>query len=298
MNLIKLIKVLWAGKGIILVFMLLGAILSICLSLYLPNIYQATVTVIPVEEDKGQRFSGLSDSITSFSGLNIADKSVSEVDLILEILQSRRFILSFIEEHKIKIPLMAVTEWEQKSGELIYDSNVYNIERNEWNLEELVDNKIPSDEKVYNEFRENLSVVTDPVTRIIRISYKSPSPRIARQWVTWLIEDINDFKRKQDIEKADISIEYLNNQISETNITEVRNIFFELVKEQHKIRLLANTREEYSFAVIDPAIESEFEISPKRILICVFGTLLFSALGMITVYVRYVLGRDDFKYES
>ncbi|MEZ5757435.1 MAG: Wzz/FepE/Etk N-terminal domain-containing protein [Emcibacteraceae bacterium] len=286
MNLFDLIKLFWAGKLTIIISALVGCLLAFCIILLLPNKYQSTVVVAPTDNNDSQR-SSINDSIASITGVTASPGSVMEIDLVLEILQSRKFILDFVERHKLKIPLMAIKGWDQRTDELIYDPDIYLLEKEEWNIAELKKNRIPTSEEVYDEFRGRLSIVTDPKTGIIEISFKSPSPKLSRQWLEMFINDINAFKRNQDIEKSDSRIKYLQTQLLETNVAEIKNIFFDLIQEELKTRLLAKTRDDYSLSIIDPATESDLPVSPNKALIFVIGLLLGSFIGLLIEFCRF-----------
>jgi uncharacterized protein involved in exopolysaccharide biosynthesis len=51
--------------------------------------------------------------------------------------------------------------------------------------------------------------------------------------------------------------------------------------------MLAEVRPEYVFKTIDPAVIPEEKSKPGRALICVLGTLIGGALGVLLVLIRY-----------
>ena len=57
--------------------------------------------------------------------------------------------------------------------------------------------------------------------------------------------------------------------------------------------MLANSRPEYLFKTIDPAIVPEEESSPKRALICVLGTLLGGMLSVLWVLIRHYVFKPE-----
>ena len=75
--------------------------------------------------------------------------------------------------------------------------------------------------------------------------------------VNKLVEDVNDFVRKQDVQQATKSINYLQEQAATTPLTDLRAMFYELIQSQIETMMLAEARTEYVFKVIDPAIAPE-----------------------------------------
>ncbi len=291
-NLLIILQLLWSHKIKLLLIVIVSAIASVALALYLPDRYKAVTVVAPVEKDSGSTLTGFGDNISSLAGLTgVSGGTVAEIDIVLETLQSRKFVLDFIDRHDIMLPLMAGYRWDPKTDELIYDSSIYNTEQKKWTFKHY---GVPPQEYVYDEFIDKLSVVTDVTTGIIKISFESPSPKLAQEWVDWLIRDVNEFQRLKDIEKSDASIKYLQEQIALTTITEVRNIFYELIKEQHKIRLLANTREEYSLSIIDPASVPDIKSGPNRLLIVILGVFTGFFFGFLMIYsVHLFINRNS-----
>lgn len=288
-NLLIAIELFWKHKIKLLIVTIVSAALSVLLALYLPNQYQAVVVVAPVKDDSQSQMPGLSSSIASLAGIGSTTGTVAKVDIVLETLQSKNFILDFIKRHNIKIPLMAGYRWDPANNKLKLDDAVYNIEEEKWTFRSY---GIPPQEYVYEKFMSHLTVLTDVKTGIIKLSFQFLSPTLARQWIMWIVEDINEFQRLKDIEKSDLSIHYLQTQIAQTNIMEVQNIFFDLIKEQHKVRLLANTRDEYVLSVIDPAVVPDIKAGPKRTLIVIIGIFLGFFFGFFGIYVRYLIGEN------
>ncbi len=286
-NLLVVVELFWANKIKLLIVTLVSTALAIALALYLPNQYQAVVVVAPAEDNSGAQtaMSGLSDSLASMAGVSISSETVSKIDIVLETLQSKKFILDFVDRHKIKIPLMAGYRWNEANDVLELDVDIYNPETEKWTFRSF---GVPPQEFVYDEFMSHLTVLTDVQTGIIKITFQSPSPILAQKWVMWLIEDINESQRIKDIEKSDLSIQYLQTQIEQTNIVEVKNVFFDLIREQHSIRLLTNTRDEYALTVIDPALVPDIKASPKRALIVIIGTFLGFFCGFLVIYARHL----------
>ena len=81
----------------------------------------------------------------------------------------------------------------------------------------------------------------------------------------------------------------MEQQLDNTDVADIRDILFQLIEEQLKIGLLAQTRQEFALETIDPALAPEEKIAPKRALIAIIGTLLGAILGVLIIYGQHVL---------
>src|SRR5690606_2577491 len=101
-----------------------------------------------------------------------------------------------------------------------------------------------------------------------------------------LTQAINTEMRNRDLNEAQRSIAYLNEQINQTNIADVRTMLFSLIEEQTKTVMLANVRDEYVFKTIDPAVVAEKKAKPARALIVILVVILG---GMLSGVVALIL---------
>jgi len=127
----------------------------------------------------------------------------------------------------------------------------------------------------------------------VRVSVEHYSPTVARQWVDWLVDDLNSEIMRQDVSEAEQAIEYLNKQIANTSLAELQTVFFSLIEEQTKTVMLAKVSSEYLLKTLDPAVAPEEKAKPKRALIAVLGTLLGGFLGIVIVLIRSSMRKED-----
>jgi LPS O-antigen subunit length determinant protein (WzzB/FepE family) len=111
--------------------------------------------------------------------------------------------------------------------------------------------------------------------------------------VTWLIEDLNNALKVKDIDQAERSIAYLQSEINNTSLSEMRTSLFELIQSQTQTIMLANASPEYIFKTVDPAVVPELKAKPKRALIAVLGTMCGGMLGVLVVLVRHFSRKDN-----
>ena len=285
----ELFLVLWAGKWLIGGISALAAAVSIGVALILPNIYTSSTLLAPAEQSGGglsmvQQFGGLA----SLAGVPLPGGGEgSRAQLGMELMKSRAFLGEFVERRKLLPELMAVEYWDMATGDLVYDPEIYNYDSGKWvrDIGPPFQPK-PSLLEAHEEFMLILRVSQDKQTGYVSVSIDHESPIIAARWVNWMVEDINAAVRSQDVEEANRSISYLQNQIANTSLAELQTVFFELIESQTETAMLAEVRPEYVFKTIDPAVAAEVRSRPNRALICVLGTLLGGMLSLMIVLIR------------
>jgi len=292
----ELFSILWNGKWWIIAITFVFAVASVIYSLSLPNIYKAEATLAPTEEAQGQGFGEELGGLASLAGISMGKQQVDKVTMAMEILKSRQFTKTFVEKHEILPEIMAVKEWDQTSGTLIFNEEAYNPNTQEWVREvEPPKQPEPSSWDYVKAFQDGiLSVGKDAETSgLINISVSHQSPHIAQQWVEWLIQDINNHMRLRDIKEAQSSMEYLQNELGETNLSSMHQVFYQLIEKQIQTVMLANVRPEYIFQVLDPAVVPEQKDSPSRALICIIGTFLGGFLSILIVLIFHIVRASE-----
>ena len=83
------------------------------------------------------------------------------------------------------------------------------------------------------------------------------------------------------------NITYLEAQIKKTNIAEMKEVFYTIIEEQIKSKMLAEGSPDYAFVPVSPSMVPEEKSQPKRALICILGTLLGGMLSVLWVLVLH-----------
>jgi len=138
-----------------------------------------------------------------------------------------------------------------------------------------------------------LSVTQDKASGFVTIEFDHYSPTIAMQWVTWLIEDLNETIMLQDVQEAEQAIAYLSEQIENTSLAGLKSVFYNLIEEQTKTVLLAKVSEEYLFKTVDPAIAPEWPTKPRRLLIIALVTFIGGVFATVIVLLRHNIYREQ-----
>ena len=182
---------------------------------------------------------------------------------------------------------MATKAWNVRQSEWAYDREIYNPETEKWGVDEDGKSLKPTNWDLVKKFREHhLSVGENQDNGMVTVSVKSLSPVAAKQWTQWLVKDINEHMRAQDIEEAEASINYLETKLDETNIAGMQQVFYQLIESETRTVMLANAQREYVFKTIDPAVIPQEKSAPKRALIVILASVLGGMLGISIAFFR------------
>ena len=284
----ELFMALWNGKWLIVGISSVFAIASIYIALQIPNQYKAFLTLAPAQESNAS-ISGALESqlggLASFAGINLGRNEANASLIAIEIMQSWGFIEEFIQQNDLAVGLIAVTGWDSATNELLIDDSAYIVEEDKWVVE-------PTSWALYKSFTNRLEVIQDIKTGIVKVSINYYSPSIAKQWVELLVTSINDHMRFRKLTQANIKIEYLKAQIGKTSIAEMQEVFYKIIEEQTKAKMLAEASPEYAFLTISKAMVPQEKSEPTRSRIVILVTLLGGILSVLLVLIiHYSKGR-------
>jgi uncharacterized protein involved in exopolysaccharide biosynthesis len=265
---------------------------SVIYAINQPNIYKASTLLAPAGEQGGAgglaKMAGQFGGLASLAGINLGGGSTDKTGLALAVIKSRSFIEKFITKHELLVPLMATKNWNLTTNSLILDENIYDSQSKEWIKDEKSSKKSePSPWQSFQKFSRLMSVSQDKETGMITLEIEHYSPRVATQWLLWLVEDINTNMREKDKRVANNSIKFLTRKLEQIQLADMQTVFYQLIEEQTKTVMLAEVSQEYVFTTIDPANAPDEKAKPKRALIVVLGTMLGGILSILIVLIRH-----------
>ena len=294
----ELFAALWAAKVIILSIVFVSGLIAVLVSLSLPNRYTSEALLAP-RSDSGtggalSQMAAQFGGLASLAGVNLgglADQS--ETKVAIEMLKSRQFFGEYMY-NAVLVDLMAAEGWDRDTGQVLIDDSLFDASTATWVRDVGEEYQVrPSVQEAYEQFIEEfLGVSENKESGFVTVSVTHFSPTVARDWVTRLVNGVNEAVRARDVKEAEKSIIFLNQQLRETSLVSLAEMFAELIEQQTKTVMLANASDEYVFRVIEPPIAPEIESEPDRAMISVLGTLLGSILAIFFVLVRHFIGKE------
>jgi uncharacterized protein involved in exopolysaccharide biosynthesis len=232
---------------------LLFAIGAGVLAFTTPPVFRAEVTIVAVRERdiNGSGISGQLGALSSLVGVTLGQNGGSgpTADAVLD---SRRLVEEYIKRNDL-LPVLSPhaskpsTMWLQ-----------------------------------VKKFKEgSLTVRKDARKGVTTVAVDWTDPVLAARWANGLIALANDLIRTRALDDATRNIAYINKQLEQTNTVEMRQVLFDIIKNETKTLMLANGRTDYAFEVVDPAVTPERKIGPHRSIYIIvgFGLGAFAGLG-------------------
>ena len=292
----ELFGVLWAGSRKIIAITAVFAFVSFIYALSVSNQYKATVLLAPAQSDSSDLSGALGrlGGLASLAGVDIGGGDSSEAKMAQEIMKSWSFIDGFIADNDLAVELSAVQDWSKGSNELLINDGVYDTENKQW----LIENESgvtgpPSSWVLFQAFSERLVVSENKKSGLVSVSIEYYSPQIAKQWLDMYVAAINAHMQQRQMEKVTNNINYLQAQIEKTSIAEMREVFYTIIAEQTKNKMMTEASPEYAFVAVSPSMVPEEKSQPERAFICIIGTLLGGILSVLLVLVMHYARKSD-----
>jgi uncharacterized protein involved in exopolysaccharide biosynthesis len=249
-----------------------AAIVAAVVSLLMPNIYRAEVLLAPAAASNQQGGIGMAlgsfGGLASLAGISLGGGGSNEEDLA--VLQSRDFLWSFVQEKKL-LPLLFEDAWDKGA--------------NRW--KESDPKEQPGQLGVYRLFVKNglMSVETEKKTNLVTVSIEWKDPKLAAEWANSIIEYLNQYLARRAIKRSESNLQYLNEALMKAQIEELRKVLYDLIAQDTKNAMLASAQKDFSFKVLDPAIEPDKKIKPKRSLIVILAAFVAGFLAILYAFI-------------
>ena len=291
-NLREMIFVVWRGRLKIVLLSSFISIASIIYVLSLANGYTSVVYLAPSDAQLGSLSQIQSSGTSSNSGIASLAGSIgiggggqaNTVTSAIKIMKSWGFIESFIAENDIAPELLAVRRWDSNNDQLIIDDGKYDISTKTWVGSE------PTSWELFKRWDDEVSVYHDVREGFVIITADHPSPVIAKKWVDLLVISINEYMRQRSLLQSNSNIEYLQEQIQKTSVNEMKEVFFRLIEEQTKLKMLAEANPQFAFTIVSKAMVAEEKSSPPRTLIVVGASIVG---GILSIFIILTLNYKD-----
>ena len=186
-------------------------------------------------------------------------------------LSSPYFTRAFIDENNL-LPVLFPDLWDAVNEEWLVD-----------NPED-----VPTLQEGYELFTEQiLNVEKDDLGGLIKVAVSWREPQVAAELANNLVASVNERLRLKAIKDADLTIEYLNEELAGTTAVELQQSLYFLIENEIEKRTVAKVRKEYSFSVVSPATPSDLDKweSPDRIFIICVGIALGLFFGILVAFL-------------
>jgi uncharacterized protein involved in exopolysaccharide biosynthesis len=250
-------RLVWDNKLLIGLVGLLFAIVAGVLAFTTPPVFRAEVVVVAVRERdvNGNSISPQLGALSSLVGVTLGQGG-SNGPAADAVLDSRRLVEEFIKRNEL-LPVLSLNA------------------------------KKPTLWLAVKNFKQgSLTIRKDTRKGVTTLAVDWTDPALAARWANGLIALANDLIRTRALDDASRNISYINRQLEQTNTVEMRQVLFDIIKNETKTLMLANGRADYAFEIVDPAVTPERKVSPHRSIYVAVGLALGMFLGTIIAFIR------------
>jgi uncharacterized protein involved in exopolysaccharide biosynthesis len=244
-------------------------IITLIYGFSLPNIYRSNgiyEVVGSASTSSAVKSSGLS-SIAGAVGVSLGGGQTNRGDVIVETVRSKTFLKHLLQFDGILPGLVAAKYHNPQSQTIDFDVSMYSVKDNTWN------GAPPTIHDAYKVYSRQLSIFQDQGDNFIYISFDHISPDFAQEFVLLVIEQLNLKLRSKSLDEANAALNFLEDQLGNTFLIELRSSISSLIQKQLEKKMLADVSENFALAPIErPFIEQEKE-SPSRLLMLIFSTI-------------------------
>ena len=223
----------WRGRLLVILVTCFGILFSIFYVRTLPNLYESRAILAPSSE-VGHSI-GQIPQLGNYLGFGSSSGggAIANTVLAMERLKS----LSFFEKHLYErvIPELAAFEsWNNEKRTILYNAELYDKESGRWAQDPKSKKSLkPSPQASHKSF-VNAIEVGSLGSGLVSLRVVHQSPLIARDWISLVIERINDDIRERDISQARASLEFLEELLAKNSIVTLDQVFAQLIEEETK----------------------------------------------------------------
>jgi uncharacterized protein involved in exopolysaccharide biosynthesis len=255
--------IVWRRKILVIIFALVVGVAALVYALRATPIFRAQVVITEVRDTALGGSGGLASQLgglASLAGVNINGEGPTIENKA--VLESRGLIEEFIKRNNI-VPLMHINP-------KLPDPLWFAVEKFKKNVLDMRDDKLKG-------------------TTYITMDWTDAA--VAAQWANKFVALANALLRERAVQDSTRNIDFLNKQITQTNVIEVQHAMFQLIESETKTLMLATGRVEYAFTVVDPAVAPAVRSSPRRTLMVLSGLLIGGIFGAIAAIILNLRAR-------
>ena len=269
----RLIQLIWKRRWLVIIITFLFGVGAAVLALVTEPVYRAQVVVTEVRESSSM--GGAAGSLLAqFGGLaNLAGLNIGSGDAASRnnsaMLKSRYLAEEFVHRYELTNGLFRRSK----------------VKPTLWRAVEA--------------FRGGVLTISEDIRQgKTTVAVEWTDPGLAARWANDYVALANEIVRTRALDEATRNIAYLKAQIAQTSALELQKVMYMLVQNEMKTLMLANARDEYAFAVVDPAVVPELRVRPARTLMVLTGGVMGFVISVVIVMALFFFRRERFRLST
>jgi capsular polysaccharide biosynthesis protein len=266
---------LWRSRVLVLSLTLAFGVVATIAAFLIPKEYEATTVLAPVSNAaSGGQMGSLGSMASQFGGIAaLAGISMpgegGKAESVAE-LESENLTEAYIQKNDL-LPVLYAKYWDAA--------------HKAWTTRD--PKRLPTLWKANRLFDKEIRKLTSaPKTGLVTFTITWTDPKLAAQWANGLVQMTNAYLRDKAIRESESNIDYLNLEAAKTNVVEVKQAIYSLMKTEINRSMIARGSSEYAFKIIDPATPPELATSPRKPLWLLGGLACGFLLAVLVVLAR------------
>jgi uncharacterized protein involved in exopolysaccharide biosynthesis len=232
--LFDLARDVWRRKVLILSIPLAASLIASGIVLVVPSWYTAEVLLAPADQRTSVGVGGSLGSLVDLAGISVGGGDTVEA---IAVLNSRDLARTFIENENL-LTVFFADQWDAT--------------RNVWKDQNPESQPDIRDAVQY--WDESLRQMTeDRRTKLVRLTVRWKDPVLAAKWANQFADLLNERMRQRALADAQASIEYLREELANTNEVVLQQSISRLIESEMQKVTMARGNSEFAFKVIDRA---------------------------------------------
>jgi len=310
-NLLDYWRVIWKRRKLIGYIVAVTVALTVVISLFMTNIYQAEAVITPITAKEGGGGGGMAAMLAQQLGgglPGIMMPGASSAAEIVNLLKSNILREKVIVRHKL-LPILFEDDWDAKKQrwKAEGDNGGFRINLNplSWVTSLLslvrpapppsIAKKQPGIPDVWDGIRtlDKLVTVKNNIKEnTITITAQFKDPELAAKLVEYYLSTLMDHMSAEARRVALTNQKYLESQLGEATDPFIKQKIYNLIAQQVETSMMAEVKENFAFKVLDPPRAPDRKFKPKRAQMVVLSFVVALFIGIFVAFFLEYLEKN------
>jgi uncharacterized protein involved in exopolysaccharide biosynthesis len=260
------LSILRQQRRIIYLSLIICCVIAASLRFLLPTRYESQVVTLP-SPSSGSATRPVALTALSGLGLSFGAGGTNPKEEAIATLNARSFLIDFVHRQNL-MPVLFADDW--------------NKDTKSWKK------KPPTDEEAYDKLHGAMTITSTNTSNLVTLAVRWTDSATAAFIANHLMQRLNKQSQDKAVAEANRMIGYLTEAYGKVQISEVRTNIADLIQDQVRQRILAQSRDEYALTIIDPALPSKKRVTPPGLTILLpLGAFLGLFFGISGAFLAH-----------
>lgn len=292
-DLFELFSTIWAGKIIVVLFIMCSIALGAFYLHRADRKYTVTLTVSQVGEDQsGPSFAGLG-GLASLAGVSLPSGGTGDFSKFKAMIKSEELALSMLQ-YETYLRKIFESEWNTESNKFVAKapSQLGELKQQVKFIltgEQKLDYRAPDAARLAEYIRENVSIGEDKETGFLSLKMDVVDSAFAQEFLLTIVQETDKMLKEQYVANGTQALQFYQEKIARARSQEHREALAKMIASEEQKQMLASRDGPFVAEVVMGPSVSLGPTSPKSSLILALSVVLGSFLGIAYVLIKSAL---------